>query len=138
MPLPRSNEYGGADVEAYKTDGYSGNDADVDNTERFTADVDLTVNTGAKLHFKFDGTNATDDLILTIYNRNDAEWTGNEQAWKAALTVANDGTETEYHYVIPPAYGAGHYRFGMKSEGATSTFEMEVNLRTWRITEAIS
>jgi len=133
-----SYKYDAADDEVYQTDGYGGTDTDVDNTERFTDDIDLTVLTGAEVDFKFDGTNATDDLILTIYKRRDGSWTGNEVAWKSAITVANDGSETEYHYTIPEAYQAGHYRFGMKSEGATTTFEMEVSVRQWRKTRTIS
>ena len=47
--------YDEADTELYKTDSYDGSDADVDNTEQYTDDIDLTVNTGAAIDFKLDG-----------------------------------------------------------------------------------
>ena len=132
-----SHLYDTGDRELYLTDGYSGTDTDIDNTERFGDDIDLTVNTEAAVDFKFDGSDATDDLVLTIYKRRDSSWTGNEDSWRDALTVANDGTETEYHYTITKECGAGHYRWGMKSAGSTTTFEMDSQVRTSRMTTGI-
>jgi hypothetical protein len=130
--------YDDDDTDLYVTDGYSGSDADVAGTEVFTDDIDLTVRQGAEVHFKFDGDNATDDLLLTVYKRNDATWTGNEAAWKAAKTVDNDGTETEYHFSIPAQFTAGHYRFGMVRSGSTTTFDIHVTMRRWRPTQSIA
>lgn len=131
--------YDANDTNLYKTDGYSGASADVDNTERYTADIDLTVQTGAIIDFKFDGDNGTDDLIITIYKRRDSTWGGNEIGWKGeGETVSNDGTEKVWQYTIPENYQPGHYRFGMKSEGAATTFEMQVDMRTWRKTNMIT
>ena len=122
--------YAEADTKVYKTDGYGGSDADVDGTERFTSDIDLTLKTGAAADFKFDGSGSADDLILALYKRRDANWDGDEiKIWSA--TVDNDGSEDIYHYTIDPSYGAGHFRFGMKSSGGTDTFEIDVEMRTW-------
>jgi len=131
-----SHLYDAEDTVVYQTDEYGGSHTDIDATERFTDDIDLTVDTEANVHFTFDGSDATDDLVLTLYKRNDSSWSDNEAGWKAAITVTNAGTETEYHYTIPAAYGAGHYRFGIKSSGATTSFELEVAVRQSRITRS--
>lgn len=126
----------GDDEILYQTDGYSGSDADIDSTERYTSDIDLTVETGSSIDFKFDGTDATDDWYLQIYNRRNNAWEAIEEGWKSLLTVSNDGTETIYHYTIPETYQPGHYRFGMVRTGSTTTFEMLVTCIRWRKTES--
>ncbi len=129
--------YDKTDTELYKTDGYGGSDTDVDATERFTGNIDLTVNLGANVDFKFTGSGSTDDLALSLYERRDASWGSSEIAiWNA--TVNSDGTESIYSFTIDSSYGAGHYRFGMKSTGATDTFEIDVEMRQWRRTTSIA
>ncbi len=132
-----SHLYDEVDTKLYKTDSYGGSDADIDNTERYTDDIDLTVNTGAAIDFKFDGSGSTDDLIISLYKRRDDNWDGDEIAlWSA--TVDNDGSEDIYHFTIGESYGAGHFRFGMKSSGSTDTFEMDAEMRQWRRTDTIA
>lgn len=126
------------DTNIYKTDGYGGSHTDVDNTERFTDDIDLSVNTGAVVDFLYDGSDGTDDLVLTLYKRRNSSWAGNEHAWKSAITVDSDGTEKTYSYTIPGLYDVGHYRFGMKSDGAATTFEIQVDYRARRMTDGIT
>ena len=129
--------YDKTDTELYKTDGYGGSDTDVDTTERFTEDIDITVRLGANIDFRFTGSGGADDIALSLYKRRDANWTGNEAAiWSA--TVASDGSEGVYNFTIDRSYGAGHYRFGMKSSGSTDTFEMDVEMRQWRQTSSIA
>ncbi len=129
--------YDKTDTELYKTDGYGGSDTDVDATERFTDNIDLTVNLGANIDIKFTGSGSTDDLVLSLYRRCDASWGGSEIAiWNA--TVNSDGTESIYNFTMDGSYGAGHYRFGMKSTGATDTFEIDVEMRQWRRTTSIA
>lgn len=134
MPKNESYLYDDSDIALYATDGYGGTDSDLDDTERYTSDIDLSLFTGAELDFTFDGIDTTDDLYLYLYKRRDSSWSGNELAWKTRLTASNDGTESEYHYSIPSEYGVGHYRFGMVSSGSTTTFEISVALRRWRRT----
>ena len=138
MPKHVSTLYDDDDTVIYQTDGYGGTHNDVDNTERFTDDIDLTIRKGVSVDFKFDGSNATDDLNIKLYKRRDSTWEGTESAWKSTLVISNSGSETIYHYTIPRAYEPGHYRFGLVSEGATTTFEIEVSLREWRDTDTIS
>ncbi len=129
--------YDKTDTELYKTDGYSGSDADVDATERFTDDIDLTVSIGANVDFKFTGSGSTDDLVLSLYERRDVNWGDGEIAvWNS--TVSNSGSESLYSFTIDSSYGAGHYRFGMKSTGATDTFEIDAEMRQWRRTTSIA
>ena len=132
-----SRLYDKTDTELYRTDGYGGNDTDLDDTERYTADVDLTVKIGAAIDFKFSGSGSTDDLVLSLYKRRDEDWDGSEIAlWSANIT--NNGSENIYHFTIDHSYGAGHFRFGMKSSGSTDTFEVDVEMREWRRTTSIA
>lgn len=122
--------YAGADQELYQTNGYGGTDPDVDITERYTSDIDLTVNLGTAIDFEFDGSGATDDLLLYLYKRRNGTWDGGEIAvW--SVTVASDGSADIYHFTIDESYGAGHFRFGLASTGQTDTFEMDVQMRVW-------
>lgn len=129
--------YDKSDIELYKTDGYGGSDTDVDATERFTDNINLTVSLGANIDIRFTGSGSTDDLVLFLYERRDASWSGNEIAiWNT--TVSSDGSESIYNFTIDGSYGAGHYRFGMKSSGATDTFEIDAEMRQWRRTTSIA
>ena len=129
--------YDKSDIELYKTDGYGGSDTDVDATERFTDNINLTVSLGANIDIRFTGSGRTDDLVLSLYERRDASWSGNEIAiWNT--TVSSDGSESIYNFTIDGSYGAGHYRFGMKSSGATDTFEIDAEMRQWRRTTSIA
>ena len=125
------------DKKLYKTDGYGGSDTDVDSTERFTENIDLTVNLGANVDIKFTGSGSTDDLALFLYGRRDSSWDGSEIAiWNT--NINNDGSESIYNFTIDGSYGAGHYRFGMKSSGSTDTFEIDAEMRQWRRTTSIA
>ena len=138
MGIHTSRKYDTSDTNIYKTDGYSGSHADVDNTQRFTDDIDLTIQTGAEIDVKFDGDNNTDDLYFDLFKRLDSSWTGAEIAWKSQITISNDGSEDIYHYTIPENYEPGHYRIGLTSAGATTTFEVQVDYRGWRPTTGIA
>ncbi len=129
--------YDKTDTELYKTDGYGGSDTDVDAAERFTDNIDLTMNLGANVGFTFTGSGSTDDLVLSLYERRDASWGNSEIAiWNA--TVSNDGSESIYNFTIDSSYGAGHYRFGMKSAGSTDKCEIDAEMRQWRRTTSIA
>jgi hypothetical protein len=128
--------YDVADVELYKTNLYGGSDADLDNTapvddtDGYTADIDLTSKIFAAIDCKFDGNNATDDLVLTLYRRRDASWDGDEiSIW--SVTISNDGSEDIYALELGPhkGFGPGHYRFAMQSSGASTTFDIDVQMR---------
>ena len=41
------------DTVLYQTNGYSGSYSDIDDTERFSDAIDLTMHTGAQIDFKF-------------------------------------------------------------------------------------
>ena len=126
-----NDAYASTDSQLYKTDVYSGTDDDVANTEKFTSDIDLTVNSQAAIDIKFDGDNGTDDLTVNLYARRDASWDGDEIA-QLSITVSNDGSEDIYHYKITKAMGTGHYRLGLVSAGATTTFDIDAQMRTSR------
>ena len=129
--------YDKIDTELYKTDGYGGSDADVDDTERFTRNIDLTVKLNANIDFIFTGSGRIDDLVLSLYKRRDANWAGNEMAiWNTK--VNNNGLESSYNYTLNGTYGAGHYKFGISSSGSKNTFEMDVEMRQWRKTTSIA
>jgi len=132
-----SHLYDESDTKLYRTDGYSGTSADVNNTERYTNDIDLTVNTGAAVDFKFQGSGSTDDFVLSLYKRRNSVWDGNERAlW--SIIITSDGNEDCYHFTVDGSYGAGHFRFGMQSSGSTDTFEVDAEMRQWRSTDTIA
>lgn len=124
------------DTNVYKTNLYSGTDADLDGTEKYTDSIDLSVWSGASIDFKFTGTDSTDNLLLNIYNSRSGSWEGSEIIWKSQLTVENNGSESIYHYTIPETYQPGFFRFGMLRSGSTTTFDITVNHRRWRKTES--
>ena len=138
MPEYSSEEWLYEDpVTIYQTDLYSGADDDV-STEKFTDAVDLTEYTAANFDFKFlaVGADATDDFNITLYKRATGSFTGNEAYWKPLLTIANDGTVTEFSYTIPREYGAGLYRWGIKRSGSTTVFDVQVKscrFRLWNV-----
>lgn len=138
MGLVSSRYFDLVDTNIYKTDGYSGTDADVDDTQRFTDNIDLTIQSGAEIDIKYDGSDSTDDLLLDIYKKLDSSWGGNEHEWKTQITIDSGGTEKVYHYTIPENYEPGHYRFGLTSSGVTTTFEVQVDYRGWRWTKGIA
>jgi hypothetical protein len=133
-------EYAGSDTELYKTNLYTGSDSDLDNTapvddtDGYTSNIDLTQNVGAIVDFKFTGSGSTDDLVLKLFRRRDSSWDGDEIAIDT-ITVSNDGSEDIFSYHLK---GPGHYRFSMQSEGATDTFDIDVEMRTYRYEIATS
>lgn len=120
----------------YQTDEYGGSHNDIDDTERFTDDIDLTKHTGAVVDFLFEpiGADTTDDIVFTLYKQGGSSWSGSEIAWKSAITKTNNGSERLYSYTIPEGYEAGHYRFGIKSNGSTTSFDIQVTAYRWRRT----
>ncbi len=133
--------YAGADTELYRTNLYSGSDADLDNSapvdaaDGYTSDIDLTSNIFATIDFKFDASGATDDLVLKLFRRNDSTWDNDEIAIDE-ITVTSDGTEDIFSYAIGPSHGPGHYRFSLQSGGATDTFDIDVQMRRTSYTSA--
>lgn len=136
-------EYDGSDVELYKTDLYGGSDADLDNTapvddtDGYTSDIDLTQKTGIVIDFKFDASGATDNLVLKLFKRRDSSWDGDEMSI-AEIEIDSDGSEDIFHYTIDELFGPGHYRFSMNSDGATDTFDIDIEGRYYRYEIATS
>lgn len=129
--------YDKTDTELYKTSGYGGSNMDVDTIERFTNDIDLTVKIGASIDFKFTSSGSTDDIEMFLYKKCNPNWSGSEiNIWSAI--VDNNGSESIYNYTIDGSYGAGYYRFGIKSSGTTDTFEIDIEMRQWRHTTSIA
>ena len=130
--------YDASNTELYRTDGYGGGDTDIDDTERFTSTINMTVETGAAIQIKFDASGATDDLILSLYKSIDADedddWDGDEIAVES-ITVGSDSSEDLYVYDILDDKGAGYFRLGLKSSGSNDTFEVDVQMRQWRRTD---
>ncbi len=131
MSATRRWSYDATDDVIFQSVGYGGVNGPLTATEQYIPTIDLSARKNAKLEFKFDATGNTDQLTLSLYTSNDGDpagWTGNEIAvWTG--NVANDGAEHEYSFTIDDSWGAGYFRFGMQSAGATDTFQMQVSLR---------
>lgn len=129
-------EYDSSDTELYKTDGYGGSDADLDNTtpvddtDGYTSDIDLTQKLGCVVDFKFDASGSTDDLVLKLFKRRDNSWDNDEIAIME-ITVPSDGSEDIFSFTIDDSFGPGHYRFSMQSSN-TETFDIDVEARYYR------
>ncbi len=127
--------YAGSDSELYKTDLYSGSDADLDNTapvddtDGYTSNIDLTSNIFATIDFKFDASGSTDDLVLKLYRARTSSHDVDEIEVDSII-VSSDGSEDIFSYVIGPSHGPGHYRFSMQSSGGTDTLDIDVQMRT--------
>jgi len=130
-------QYDGSSTNIYRTNAYSGTDADVDSTVRFTADIDLTQKVFAVCELKFDASGATDDLKLSLYRSLDNAWDGDELEI-LSITIDSDGSEDFWSMTLGPDFGPGHYRFGLKSSGSTDTFEIDFNIRLARFEIATS
>ena len=122
----------------YATNLYDGIDDDINDIEKYTSTIDMHVVTDALIDFTFTPTNATNDIYIRLYKRGDDNWTGKEIQWKSVILVENIGPEQTYHYTIPIAYRGGHYRFGIVSTGATTTFDILVTVTTFRETTAFT
>lgn len=124
-------QYDGSSTNIYRTNAYSGSDADVDSTLRFTADIDLTQKVFAVCELKLDASGTTDDLKLSLYRSLDNAWDGDELEI-LSITIDSDGSEDLWSMTLGPDFGPGHYRFGLKSSGSTDTFEIDFNIRLAR------
>lgn len=129
--------YDGSSTSLYRTNAYSGTDPDVDATQRFSTDIDLTQKLFAVCELKFDASGTTDDLKVSLYRSLDNSWDGDELEIFAA-TIDSDGSEDLWPFMIGPDFGPGHYRFGLKSTGATDTFDIDLNVRFARYEVATS
>ena len=136
-------ETDGSDTELYKTNLYSGTDADLDNTapvdatDGFTSDITLTQKLGCVLDLKFDGSGSTDDLVVKIYRSRAGGWDGDEEPI-SQITYDNDGAETIESLTLDESFGPGVYRLSMQSAGATDTFDIDVEGRYYRMEIATS
>lgn len=136
-------ELDGTDTELYKTNLYSGSDADLDNTapvdatDGFTSDITLTQKLGCVIDLKFDASGSTDDLVVKIYKRRESTWDGDEEPI-SQINYDNDGAETIVNLTLDESFGPGVFRLSMQSAGATDTFDIDVEGRYFRMEIATS
>jgi len=131
MPNYPQYAYDASSTTLYRTNLYSGPDLDVDATERFTAGIDLTQRLFAVCELKFDASGTTDDLKVNLYRSLDSSWDGDELEI-LSTTIDSDGSEDLWSLTIGPDFGPGFYRFGLKSTGATDTFDVDFTARLAR------
>lgn len=108
-------------------------------TEQYTDAVDLTGETGVSFDVTFDGDNATDDLVVSIYKRiTDNTFDGDEIA-RAVITVSSDGSEDIFSFeLLQTDMGPGYYRIGLKRSGTSTTFTVTIAMKYHRLTRSIS
>ena len=137
MPNYPQYDYDASSTTLYRTNLYSGSDPDVDATERFTVGIDLTQKLFAICELKFDASGSTDDLKVSLYRSLDDTWDGDELEI-LSMTIDSDGSEDLWSLTIGPDFGPGFYRFGLKSSGATDTFDVDFTVRLARFQIATS
>jgi len=125
---PQGSQVAG-EVEVYSTDAYSGSDTDVDATERYGVDINLTANVQFGMDIKLveiGGASGTDNVLMTVYSRRDNTWDGDEQKIDEK-EYTNDGSEDIFRYVIDALKtGFGHYRVSFQATpGGTNTFDLD-------------
>jgi hypothetical protein len=131
--MDKNFSYDGEDTDLFATDAYGGSKDDVDGTEQYSVDIDLTQRPGITVNCKFAeiGGDSNDNLLVKIYRRTDSSWDGDEVAEKTVVCT-NDGSEDIKSIVISSrASGYGHYRLGNVRDGSTDTFDVEEVGRFW-------
>lgn len=121
----------------YATNGYSGTDADldnstpVDNTDGYSDTIDLTKRGGWTGSLKHDSSGTTDNVVLKLFRIEGTTWDGDETE-VTTITVTSDGSEDIYPLCITRrAYGAGYFRLSMQSSGGTDTFDVQLTGNLW-------
>lgn len=123
----------GSETHIYQTNLYGGGDADV-TTIVYTDNVDLETNgyEGAVINVKFDGDNATDDLIVTVLSSMSSSHDTDEVSVNY-FVLENDGTEMIYTFIVKDL---AHFYLGLYRSGTSTTFDVDVSYRAWRWTVA--
>jgi hypothetical protein len=131
--MQKNFSYDGEDTDLFATDAYGGTKDDVDGTEQYSADIDLTQRPGitCKVTFAEIGADSNDNLLIKLYYNTDSTWDGDEIVEKTVVCT-NDGSEDIKNIRINArASGYGHCRFGVVRDGSTDTFDVEIVGRYW-------
>lgn len=136
-----SNEswlYDNTDTRLYQTSAFTGSDATVEATEVYTSSFDLTKRTVATIDLNISPVsgNSVDDFSLSFYRRRSDSLTIYDAAI-STVTIANAGASVRYSTVLDKTDGPGWYRLGMKSAGSTTEFDVDIQMRTARLTSNI-
>ena len=117
----------------YQTDAYSGADADV-TTIVYTDNIDLATNgyEGAQVQIKFDGNNATDDLVVTVLASLSSSH-DTDEVYVNYFSLDHGGNETIYTFIVKDL---AHFYLGLARAGTSTSFDIEVSYRAWRWTVA--
>lgn len=131
--------YSQSDVSIYRTDAYGGANDDVASTEKFSSDISLESNIGATVDVRFTaiGGSPTDNFVINIYKRRNSSWDGTEEKIYSR-SITQTGSEKTQPINLDLSLGAGHFRLGFKSAGATTSFDVYALYRSWRFTIATS
>ena len=118
------------EANIYQTDGYTGSDADIDGTERFTSDIDLETSgyEGVQVHIKYDASGTTDNLVCAVYGSLDGT-NYSDFPIKSIVFDNNAGVETEVSFILKDYQ---HFRIGFVRSGSTDTFELDCDVTYWK------
>ena len=113
-----------SEVVLAETNGYGGAVADVNSVYAYTSDIDLETNGyyGIWLTLEHDSSGTTDDIVLSYFASYDGTNFDDVPLW--SVTCDSDGSDDQQTFAFFPA--PPHGRIGVKSTGATDTFDYQI------------
>ena len=121
----------GEAILAY-TNAYGGAAADLaaDEAWDFTPDVDLETDgyEGAIFTLEYDGSDATDAIIVGVFNSLDASDYDDLPIWDITCAI-NGGVDTQISFKVEDL---SHFRIGLKTSDTNTTFDYRLKYDAWR------
>jgi len=120
----------------YKSNGYADpgdhpvNDADVDDTERFTDVIDKTKYEFVDVFVHYEGGDAVDALTIRVYKRETSVFGGGISEVEHDIDsivipgAEHGGNKKNWTKVIGVDDGTGYFRLGFLSGGSTTDFDV--------------
>ncbi len=122
----------GEAILAY-TNSYGGGVADLaaDGAYDYTGDVDLETDgyEAANVTLEFDSSGTTDNIILGLFGSLDGSDFDDVALWEMEFD-ATSGNDLQVS--IPGIRDLSHFRFGVKTNGTTNTFDYRIKWDAWR------
>ena len=114
------------------TNAYGGAVADLAADEAWdvTADVDLETDgyEGANFTLEYDGSDATDAIIVGVFSSLDGSDFDDLPIWEMECDI-NGGVDTQISFLVEDL---SHFRIGVKTSGTSTTFDYRLKYDAWR------
>ena len=120
VTLASTNTYGGATADLAADQAYD-----------YTADIDLETAgwNGIFVTLERDSAGTTDNIIFSIFGSLDGTTFDDDEIYSVTVT-ATTGADRQISFMIPDM--PPHSRIGVKTSGATDTFDYRISYRPFR------